>query len=91
MANPVGTGGLLQCQDTNWTRMTPSGKRTPTYLAMEFQPPWERGPKSCKGPKRGWKGEKKVLQDPDGVFKMVKTTHGWMKIPASESSRSYIK
>ena len=84
-------GALPECQDTKWTRMTPSGKRAPTYLAMEFQPPWERGPKSNKGPKRGWKGEKKVLKDPDGDFKMVKTKDGWVKISASESSAHYIK
>ena len=89
MANLVGE--LPECQDTKWTRMTPSGKRAPTYLAMEFQPPWERGPKSNKGPKRGWKGEKKVLKDPDGDFKMVKTKDGWVKIPAFESSAHYIK
>eukprot|EP00434_Breviolum_minutum_P032295 symbB.v1.2.028557.t1/scaffold3038.1/size64864/2 len=77
--------------DTLWTRMTPAGRR-PTYLAMEFQPPWERGPKNgTKGPKRGWKSAKKVLRDPDGDFKMVKTEKGWMKIPMSESSAKYIK
>jgi len=77
--------------DTPWTRMTPAGRR-PTYLAMEFQPPWERGPKNgTKGPKRGWKSAKKVLRDPDGDFKMVKTEKGWMKIPMSESSAKYIK
>ena len=89
MANLAGE--LAECQDTKWTRMTPSGKRAPTYLAMEFQPPWGRGPKSNKGPKRGWKDEKKVLKDPDGDFKMVKTKDGWVKIPASESSAHYIK
>ena len=88
MANPG--GALRPCRDTEWTRMTPSGKRGPTYLAMEFQAPWERGPKS-RGPKRGWKGQKKVLKDPDGEFKMVKTTNGWMKIPTSESATNYIK
>ena len=71
--------------------MTPAGRRA-TYLAMEFQAPWERGPKNgTKGPKRGWKSAKKVLRDPDGDFKLVKTEKGWMKIPMSESSAKYIK
>mmetsp|Transcript_4667 Transcript_4667/g.11165 ORF Transcript_4667/g.11165 Transcript_4667/m.11165 type:complete len:86 (-) Transcript_4667:164-421(-) len=83
MAN---SGGMQECRDTEWTRMTPSGKRAPTYLAMEFRPPWERGPKSLKGPKRGWKGKKKMLHDPDGEFKMVKTKDGWVKIPESSSN-----
>lgn len=86
MENPAAMGDLRPCRDTEWTRMTVSGRRAPTYLAMEFQAPWERGPKSCKGPKRGWKGEKKVLKDPDGVFKMVKTKDGWLKIPAESST-----
>lgn len=79
------------CHDTQWTRMTLSGKRVPTYLAMEFSAPWERGPKNCKGPKRGWKGQKKMLHDPDGEFKVVKTKHGWLKIPAPESLKEYTK
>mmetsp|Transcript_32845 Transcript_32845/g.45907 ORF Transcript_32845/g.45907 Transcript_32845/m.45907 type:complete len:91 (-) Transcript_32845:115-387(-) len=74
------------CRDTLWTRVLPSGKRAPTWHAMEFTAPWERGPKSCKGPKRGWKGRKKMLHDPDGLFKMVKTQNGWIRVDTPKTS-----